>query len=355
MDIFFDVIMCQLAAYVGDRPIAPLLLRALELQEPYWGGHATGLAVIDDGLINIEKDYGHVARVRHTTTIESLQGNVGIAHSRYNDKARDDPRYNTKEMAHPFLNDDDTLALMHNGTIYNYKDHWGQLKKNHMFGSYIPEINAITDSEIAVHMLNDALSSDLSMEEAFRKITPQYHGGFLLAAISPVEPEAIWIANWFQPCVVAIGDNEAMFCSSHIGFHEVRDVLDRIFKPPKNSIIKLTKGKVFVTPMDPGRRIPRIKLDLNKAAELVLRQLNERKEIDFANLWDSLHPEGWAECFRIPVVKLEKFYKQGFRFVNEYIEVLDMLIANGHIQKRVNHRKEGGVTNIPRFSYCLSQ
>ena len=71
--------MCQLAAYVGDRPIAPLLLRALELQEPYFGAHATGIGVIDDGALVVEKDYGHVARVRKTTAIESLGGTTGYA------------------------------------------------------------------------------------------------------------------------------------------------------------------------------------------------------------------------------------------------------------------------------------
>jgi len=39
--------MCPLAAYVGDRPIAPLLLGALEHQEPYLGASATGMAALD--------------------------------------------------------------------------------------------------------------------------------------------------------------------------------------------------------------------------------------------------------------------------------------------------------------------
>jgi glucosamine 6-phosphate synthetase-like amidotransferase/phosphosugar isomerase protein len=90
--------MCQLAAYVGDRPIAPLLLRAIELQEPYFGAHASGLGVIDNGMFRIEKDKGYVERVRKTTPIESLEGTTGMAHSRYNSRARDDPKYNTRRM-----------------------------------------------------------------------------------------------------------------------------------------------------------------------------------------------------------------------------------------------------------------
>ena len=51
--------MCQLAAYIGDRPIASLLLRAIEHQEGYVAGYATGLGVIDDGALRVEKDIGN--------------------------------------------------------------------------------------------------------------------------------------------------------------------------------------------------------------------------------------------------------------------------------------------------------
>ena len=56
--------MCQLVGYVGDRPIAPLILKALELQEPYFGAHATGIGVVDDGKLRVIKGSGHVAKVK---------------------------------------------------------------------------------------------------------------------------------------------------------------------------------------------------------------------------------------------------------------------------------------------------
>lgn len=161
--------MCQLVAYVGDRPIAPLLPKSLELQEPIFGAQATGLGVINESGLYTEKDYGQVKRVMKTTEISSLQGTAGIAHSRYNLTAKDDPRYNTKEMPHPFLNDDETLALMHNGGIINYKEHWDRLKDTRVFRSHSLEVDAITDTEVAVHMLSDSLGNGLCMEEALRE------------------------------------------------------------------------------------------------------------------------------------------------------------------------------------------
>lgn len=347
--------MCQLAAYVGDRPIAPLLLRAIELQEPYFGAHASGLGVIDGGELRVEKDTGYVARVSETTAIESLEGTTGIAHSRYNSTARDDPRYNTRRMSHPFVDCTGTLCLMHNGGIANYKEHWQRLRKQHAFASYEAELDAITDSEVAVHMLEDAVKEGMSVEEGLRWMAPQLKGSFLLACISTDEPETVWIANWYQPCVVAAGEDEAMFCSSHIGFSEVRDDLDRVFEPPKNSLLKLTRGRVEVMPLDPGRRVPQLKLDRNEAGRQIVEVLRRKGEVDFRVLVYELNPDGWARSFGIMPEEWQELRKKGVSIVNPYIETLDMLIAEGTIRRRIDRRLEGGVDGTPRFAYSLAE
>lgn len=346
--------MCQLAAYVGDRPIAPLLLRAIELQEPYFGAHASGLGVIDAGVLRVEKGAGYVARVKETTGIESLGGTTGIAHSRYNSTARDDPRYNTRRMSHPFVDCTGTLCLMHNGGIANYKDHWERLRGRHKFTSYEAEIDAITDSEVAVHLLEEAVGGGLSIEEGLRRMAPQLTGSFLLACISSEEPETVWIANWYQPCVVAVGDDEAMFCSSHIGFTEVRDELDRIFEPPKNSLLKLTRGRVEMKPLDPGRRIPDLRLDMNELGRLIMDVLQRKGEVDFRVLWYELNPDGWARAYGITPEEWQGLRKMGVSIVNPYIATLDMLLAEGKIRRRIDRRLEGGVEGTPRFTYSLA-
>ena len=345
--------MCQLAAYVGDRPIAPLLLRAIELQEPYYGAHASGLGVIDDGVLRVEKDFGHVARVRSTTAIASLEGTTGIAHSRYNGRAKDDPRYNTRGMAHPFVDDTGTIALMHNGGIFNYKEHWAGLKDRHMFTSCSAEVDDITDSEVAVHLLSDTLGEGTSMEEGLRSVASRITGSFLLEVISTERPETVWIANWHQPCVVAVGADEAMFCSSHIGFHEVRKELHRVFEPPKNSLIKLTRGKVEVMPLDPNRKAPNLKLDRNELGRSITAMLGKSGRLDFRQIGQALSPDGWARAYGVPVEKWEEYRKAGVSIVNPYIEVVDMLIAEGRIREQIDMRLEGGVPDTPRFSYTL--
>lgn len=143
---------CQLAAYIGDRPIAELLLNALEYQQALYGGHATGMGVLNGDRIDIVKAAGPVSHVKEThPEITGLKGTCAIAHSRYSDNARVNPDYNLDEMAHPYISDDGRLALMHNGGIANYKELWSELEKEHTFRSYGEVVDDITDSEVAVH------------------------------------------------------------------------------------------------------------------------------------------------------------------------------------------------------------
>lgn len=346
--------MCQLAAYVGDRPIAPLLLRAIQHQEPYYGAHASGMGVIDEGVLRIEKDFGHVARVKNTTAIESLKGTTGIAHSRYNSRAKDDPRFNTKEMAHPFVDDSAKLALMHNGGIRNYREHWERLKANHEFRSYSAEVDDITDSEVVVHMLSDALKAGMTVEEGLRSLAPQLTGSFLLGVITAEQPETVWIANWHQPCVVALGDDESMFCSSHIGLYDVRGEMNRVFEPPKNSIIRLTRGRVDITPFDPNRAVPHLKLDRNELASQILEIVKRTGDIDIRMISRAIGSEGWAKAYGVSLEQMQEIRRAGVSTVNPYIEVVDMMLADGVIQERIDLRSEGGVPDTPRFSYSLA-
>ena len=345
--------MCQLAAYVGDRPIAPLLLKSLELQETIFGAQATGLGVINESGLQTEKDYGHVKRVMKTTQINSLEGTAGIAHSRYNLTARDDPRYNTKEMAHPFLNDDGTLALMHNGGINNFKEHWDRLKGSHVFRSHSSEVNAITDSEVAVHMLNDYLVQGLSMEKALRTVASQCTGSFLFGCIKEGIADTVWIANWHQPCVVAIGEDDSMFCSSHVGLDHVRDDFDRYFEPPKNSLIKLMRGRVEISPLDIGRKAPTIQLDRNELGRQIVSLLSEKGSLDIVQLAIGLIPDGWAKAVGVSSEEYSEYTKNGISQVNRYVDVLNALKSDGQIREDVVEQMEGGVEDTPRLSYSI--
>jgi len=344
--------MCQLAAYSGYRGKSRLLLRAIELQEAYFGGHASGLGVVSEGRIRVEKDVGPVERVRKTTKIEELDGSVGIAHSRWG-YGFFDPRYNTKKMAHPFIDCSGSLCLMHNGNIANFKQHWSRLKEKHHFSSYERDIDNITDSEVAVHMIEEHVDEGLNVGEALRKIAPKLTGSFLLACITVEEPDTVWIANWYQPCVIGVGDGEALFCSSPIGFEEVREEFNSIFEPPKNALIKLTPKGVEMSLLDRRRRVPNLRLDRSVLEAEILEALKRRSPIDFRDLWYELYPLGWAKAYGVKPEELEKLRESGVSVVNPFIDTLDEMASKSQIKKWIAKRPEAGVEYIPRYTYSL--
>ena len=215
---------CQLAAYIGDREITRVLLKALEYQEPLYGGHATGMGVLNGNQIDIVKAAGPVKHVMNTKPlITKLMGTCALAHSRYSDNARVNPEYNLDEMAHPYVSDDGKIALMHNGVITNYKKLWKELEKEHTFRSYSEVVEDITDSEVAVHMIDKLISDGMRLEDAVRGTANQLTGMVLLGVVSTNEPETIYISNWIQACTLGVGNNETMFSSSPLGYQNVKD------------------------------------------------------------------------------------------------------------------------------------
>ena len=343
---------CQLAAYIGDKHLTSLLLNSLKMQEPLYGGHATGMGVLNSDKIDIIKAAGPVAHVKKTTKIGKLKGTCAIAHCRYSGLAKDIDGYNLDVMAHPYISDDGKIALMHNGTITNHKELWKALEKDHTFRSYGEKVDDITDSEVAVHMLSDAYNSGMSMVEAFQHIAPKLTGMFLLAAINVNEPDTVYICNWYQPCYVALGKDEAMFVSSRRGLRDV--TLDRVFQPPKNSVIKLTRGGVEVHVMDPSREIPRMTMNEFKAKRMIRNTLREKGRMDVRNLFQVHNPEGWADVYGVTANEWKAQRAAGIYIMNPYFELLESMVADGVIEESIDPRPEGGFEDVPRYSYVLA-
>ncbi len=343
---------CQLAAYIGDGDLNKILLDSIKEQEPLFGGHATGMGVINDKVIDIVKGPGHVEYVKKTTRIEKLTGTCGLAHARYSDNAKDIDGYNLAVMAHPYISDDGRIALMHNGNITNYKELWKMLREEHTFRSWGEKVDDITDSEVAVHMLSDAYNEDMTIIEAFQHIAPRLTGTFLLAAITIEEPDTVYICNWHQPCYIGFGSDEAMFVSSRRGLKGVK--MDRVFAPPKNSILKLTRKRVEVEVMDTKRKVPRSTMNEFKAKRLIVDACKEQGELDVRKLAKKLDPEGWAEVYDVSSEDWLSYRKAGVYIMNPYFELLESMVKDGLLVESIDPRQEGGIEGVPRYSYKLA-
>ena len=343
--------MCQLAAYIGDRPIAPLLMDALRLQEGYFGGQATGLGVLDKGVLSWVKQPGSVDHVIANSKIMGLTGTTGIAHSRLNPTSIKDERYNRAKNAHPFTNTSNTIALMHNGVITNYEKYWVELAKKYAFKGYNEDINYITDSEVAVHMVDQLVSEGKTLEYAVKETANRLTGMVLLGVISVNEPETIYITNWIQACTLAVGDNETMFSSSPLGFKNVAEDFE-IFKAPRNSFIKMTRSGFEITRLDKNRYAPETPVDWMGFRDEVIRVLGECGKQTCLSLLLKLNEAGGEKLFGVSLGEWKELQRIGWGDQNQIMDSLNKIYREGLINRSVEQHPEGGIT-VPRIVWSL--
>lgn len=96
--------------------------------------------------------------------------------------------------SHPHTNQDETIALVHNGIIENYRELKDELlKKGYQFQSD-------TDSEVVVQLLDSLYDGNLL--EATQKVLAQIKGSYALCILSTLEPEHIIVAKKDSPLII---------------------------------------------------------------------------------------------------------------------------------------------------------
>jgi glucosamine--fructose-6-phosphate aminotransferase (isomerizing) len=136
--------MCGVFGYVGrETDVGGAILTALKTLE-YRGYDSWGIAVTsDDGLI-VEKATGRINGQMRSFPA----GRSGIGHTRWATHGGV-----TVENAHPHIDRDNSIAVVHNGIIENHVALRAELSSaGHSFSSE-------TDSEVVVHMVADRLAA----------------------------------------------------------------------------------------------------------------------------------------------------------------------------------------------------
>lgn len=110
--------MCNIAAYVGTRRAAPILIDMIRKQEGLNGGFYIGLATVFEGKIHYRKVVGSLETLLSQTDALELPGTVGVIHTRT-------PGGGNEEWGHPMLgekNGQPVIALVLNGSRSYFAD-----------------------------------------------------------------------------------------------------------------------------------------------------------------------------------------------------------------------------------------
>ena len=190
--------MCGIFGFVGNRSAAPLLIEGLRRLE-YRGYDSTGL-VVRNGSLQMFKKVGKVSELTKILP-NHIEGKMGIAHTRW---ATHGPV--TDSNAHPHMNMDESIALVHNGIIDNAKSLRNRLESKGV------ELTSETDSEVLVHMITIGLNSGQEPLEAVRQTLMRVTGTWGLCVLFKEYNQIICARNG-SPLIIGQGVGESFVSS----------------------------------------------------------------------------------------------------------------------------------------------
>ncbi|WP_305553479.1 glutamine--fructose-6-phosphate transaminase (isomerizing) [Methanobrevibacter sp. V74] len=220
--------MCGIVGCIlkEDNDVAPILFESISKLE-YRGYDSIGLATFFEDKIHIKKDEGKIEEVDKKLDLEDMPGSFGIAHVRW--ATHGNP---SKLNSHPHVDEDNTVAVVHNGIIENYLEIKEKLiLEGHVFKSD-------TDTEVIAHLIQKFMNEKFDLEHAARKTIDVIEGSYAIAAISVNEPDKIVATRKDSPLIVGIGEDGYYLASDSPAI--LKYTRDIIF-PEKGEIVILDK------------------------------------------------------------------------------------------------------------------
>jgi len=242
--------MCGIVGYTGKAlALSPVLegLRRLE----YRGYDSAGIAlVVGSGeKLWVEKRAGKLGNLEEILGEKIPQSHSGIGHTRW--ATHGGP---TDTNAHPHLDNEGKLAVIHNGIIENYLELKAELeKRGHVFKSE-------TDTESVAHLLSDARKNhNGDLAAAMREVCSQLRGSFTLLAIHSDEPGRIVGARRNSPLVVGVGEGENFLASDVSAFISHTK---RALELGQDEVADITSSSIVITDLS-GKVLPHKEYEIN--------------------------------------------------------------------------------------------
>ncbi len=240
--------MCGIVGYIGPREAYPIVIKGLRRLE-YRGYDSTGVALIDNGKLNVYKKKGKVAELEESIIGADLHSHIGIGHTRWATHGEPSDRN-----AHPHVSNSGQFAMLHNGIIENYVPIKNDLiKKGYTFKSD-------TDTEVLLNFIEDIKkNNNCTLEEALRIALKRIVGAYCILLIDEQDPDTIIAARKGSPLVIGIGKGEHFLASD------------------ASPIIEYTKEVVYVNDYE---------IAIVRADELILKNLGNEKQTPFIQQLD---------------------------------------------------------------------
>ena len=256
--------MCGIIGYKGKEAF-PVLIESLKRLE-YRGYDSYGFATVHSGELHIFKNTG---KISESNMLEGLPGNTGIAHTRWATHGNVN-----KTNAHPHIDCEKRIAVVHNGIIENYQELKNKLlKKGHVF-------NSETDTEIIPHLIEENIK--YGFEEAVKKTVSQLKGRYAIVALERDTGKMVAVRRG-SPLIVGVKDKEVFVASDIPAF---LNYTNKVMYLDDNEMIVLDGENKFyslLTGEEVKKRLITIDWDAEQAEKgkyphFMIKEIMEQKE-----------------------------------------------------------------------------
>ena len=238
--------------YTGPQYAFTPIVEGLRRLE-YRGYDSAGIALGTSNSLFVEKRAGKLANLEASLPANLPTVHSGIGHTRW--ATHGGP---TDRNAHPHLDNEGKLAVIHNGIIENYAELKEELeKRGHNFSSE-------TDTESVAHLLSELrkeYGGDLTA--AMRAAVKQLRGSFTLLAIHADAPQTIVGVRRNSPLVAGIGDGENFLASDVAAFI---DYTKRAVELGQDEVVTITPEAIAITDLA-GKSLPLKEYEITWDAE----------------------------------------------------------------------------------------
>ena len=193
--------MCGITAISANKEALHFLLQGLEKLE-YRGYDSAGITTIENNHLFTKKAKGRLQNLKDLLKDENVLGHVGIGHTRWATHG-----IPSNLNSHPHTNNDETISLVHNGIIENYRE----LKEILILQGY--KFHSETDSEVVVHLMDYYYKKEKDMLKALERVITRIEGSYALCIVSTIEPDKVFIAKKDSPLVIGKTEDASVAAS----------------------------------------------------------------------------------------------------------------------------------------------
>ena len=195
--------MCGIVGYVGKKRAIDKLVLGLKTLE-YRGYDSAGVAVMQDNHVIVVKDKGRISNLETILDYDALNGNVGIAHTRWATHG-----IPSLKNAHPHEDQNKHFTVVHNGIIENYMELKDFLIKEGF------KFESQTDTEVIPVLMEYYYQKDKDVVKAFKHTLDDLKGSYAILVITPLISNTILVAKKNSPLVIGEG-SDGIYIASDI-------------------------------------------------------------------------------------------------------------------------------------------